>query len=156
MGVKKNEHAEEGCPGDGPRQGAGARRQWRAHPVMGGPVSNRPLCYLRCRIRDRIRRFLRPTFRRPLPRRRLPISATSSIINPDNSLSPQVKGDCRRVGGYDKRRWAIPSVFFLRDKALLAPHPVQTAQSGQADIHFPERQYFPIVSDCESPDFLQV
>jgi len=29
--------------------------------------------YLRCRMRERMRRFLRPTLRRPLPRRRLPI-----------------------------------------------------------------------------------
>jgi len=32
--------------------------------------------YFRCRIRDRIRRFFRPTLRRPVPRRRAPMSAS--------------------------------------------------------------------------------
>ena len=43
---------------------------------MGRLNSLRPIGlrhFLRCRIRLRIRRFLRPTLRRPLPRRRLAI-----------------------------------------------------------------------------------
>ncbi len=42
--------------------------------------------YLRCRILERIRRFLRPTLRRPLPRRR-PISLSPSEFF---SLSPRI------------------------------------------------------------------
>src|SRR5205085_6805117 len=52
----------------------------RSHPRKN--LSSRPVTatqslthFLRCRIRLRIRRFLRPTLRRPLPRRRLAMRA---------------------------------------------------------------------------------
>lgn len=37
--------------------------------VGGNRIANARWAYLRCRIFARIRRFFRPTFRRPLPRR---------------------------------------------------------------------------------------
>src|SRR6516164_6455113 len=40
--------------------------------------------YFRCRMRERMRRFLRPTFRRPLPRRRAPIF---SLLQPTVSAT---------------------------------------------------------------------
>jgi hypothetical protein len=51
--------------------------------------------YLRWRMRERMRRFLRPTLRRPLPRRRLPISPPVSGLR---CSAPEIWYDAARLG----------------------------------------------------------
>ena len=88
-------------------------------------ISNRPrrpedravarLYFLRCRMRLRMRRFFRPTFRRPFPRRRLAIR-TPGRFDPRDEGIRRFPNRARRFGktaillgavGLLKRRIAV-------------------------------------------------
>ena len=87
--------------------------------------------FLRCRIRLRIRRFLRPTLRRPLPRRRLAMRSPLGIgerprhesetnrMNSDRAKTPILNGTSR-----------LPQGLHREDSFVISTPPSNRSQRG--------------------------
>ena len=95
-----------------------SRRAWRtARPTIRAweDLRHNPSDYfLRCRILDRILRFLRPTLRRPLPLRRLPIESAPFHEKPSSRFSNR-RGSLLQGAAINKRNleWQTAGVCRL-------------------------------------------